>query len=325
MTRITKHIFYQLLLSFTLLCFWLIFYVIVTMSLGYACINMGLQEEGITSSHSMIKRTFVEKGIQYASQLALSNVLALLKILQWNVEHNVKVFRVTSELFPWASEYKMESLPDFTEIRAALEEAGKQPVRISSHPGPFNKLAGSGATLQNTIKDLEIHGQVFDLMGLPQTHQHKINIHVGGSYGDKVETIKRFIQNFSLLSQSVQKRLTVENDDKPGLYTVADLVPVHEQTEVPIVFDYFHHKLNPGTQTVEEAFLTAYNTWDVKPVFHYSSSRKETEDATCKKEAHSDWLHEKINTYGKDVDIVLETKMKELSLMKYREQYGIEK
>ncbi len=140
------------------------------MSLGYACINMGLQEEGITSSRSMIKRTFGEKGIQYASQLALQNVTDLLKILQWNVEHNVKVFRVTSELFPWASEYKIESLPDFTEIRAVLEEAGKQPVRISSHPGPFNKLAGSGATLQNTIKDLEIHGQVFDLMGLPQTH-----------------------------------------------------------------------------------------------------------------------------------------------------------
>ncbi len=294
------------------------------MSLGYACINIGLAEGGISSTRSMIKRTFGEKGIQYASQLALQNVTDLLKILQWNVEHNVKVFRVTSDLFPWASEYKIESLPDFTEIRAVLQEAGKQPVRMSTHPGPFNKLAGSGATLQNTIKDLEIHGQVFDLMGLPKTHMHKINIHVGGAYGDKGETIKRFIKNFDLLSQSVQQRLSVENDDKSGLYTVADLVPIHEQTRIPIVFDYFHHKLNPGVQTEEEAFLTAYNTWDVKPVFHYSSSRKETEDATCKKEAHSDWVHEKINTYGKDIDIVLETKMKELSLMKYREQFGME-
>jgi UV DNA damage endonuclease len=88
------------------------------------------------------------------------------------------------------------------------------------------------------------------------------------------------------------------------------------------VFDYFHHKLHPGTQTEEAAFLTAYNTWDVKPVFHYSSSRRENEDPTSKKEAHSDWVHERINTYGKEVDIVLETKMKELSLMKYREQFG---
>lgn len=292
------------------------------MSLGYACINIGLSEEGITTNRTMIRRTFLEKGIQYASQLALQNVKGLLKILKWNVANNIKVFRITSELFPWASEYTLESLPDFKEIRAVLEEAGKQPVRVSTHPGPFNKLAGSGTTLANTIKDLEIHGRLFDLMGLPASHWHKINIHVGGAYGDKTATIKRFAQNFSLLSASVQKRLSVENDDKPGLYTVADLVFLHEMIGVPIVFDYFHHKLHPGTQSEEEAFLAAYSTWDVKPVFHYSSSRKAYEDPTSKKEAHSDWVHERINTYGKDVDIVLETKMKELSLMKYRAEFG---
>ncbi len=166
------------------------------MSLGYACINIGLNEEGISSTRSMIRRTFVEKGIQYASQVALSNVKGLLDILKWNVAHGVKVFRVTSDLMPWASEYKLESLPDFAEIRAVLEEAGRQPVRVSTHPGPFNKLAGSGATLSNTIKDLDIHAQIFDIMGLPASHWHKINIHVGGAYGDKADSIKRFVQNF---------------------------------------------------------------------------------------------------------------------------------
>ena len=295
---------------------------IAIMSLGYACINLGLNKEGVTTNRTMIRRTFLERGIQYASQLALQNVQGLVEILKWNVAHNIKVFRVTSELFPWASEYKLESLPDFNEIRAVLEEAGKQPVRVSTHPGPFNKLAGSGATLTNTIKDLEIHAAIFDIMGLPATHWHKINIHVGGAYGDKSETLKRFAEHFKLLSGSVQKRLSVENDDKPGLYTVADLTILHNTIGVPIVFDYFHHKLHPGVQTEEEAFITAYNTWDVKPVFHYSSSRKENEDPTSKKEAHSDWVHERINTYGKKIDIILETKMKELSLVRYREEFG---
>ena len=112
-----------------------------------------------------------------------------------------------------------------------------------------------------------------DLMGLPRTHWCKINIHVGGAYGDKPETLKRFSENFKLLPASVQGRLSVENDDKPGLYTVTDLLTVHQTTGIPIVFDYFHHKLHPGIQTEEEAFLTAFNTWDVKPIFHYSSSR----------------------------------------------------
>ena len=135
------------------------------MSLGYACINLGLNEEGITTNRTMIRRTFLEKGIQYASQLALQNVKGLLEILKWNMAHNIKVFRVTSELFPWASEYKLESLPDFNEIRAVLEEAGKQPVRMSTHPGPFNKLAGSGANIDqhhqrpgNTCRDIRHYG-----------------------------------------------------------------------------------------------------------------------------------------------------------------------
>jgi len=291
-------------------------------NLGYACINITLGEKGITTNRGMIRRTFLEKGIQYASQLALQNVQALLQIVEWNVANGIQVFRVTSDLFPWASEYKLESLPDFAEIRETLEAVGRHRMRISAHPGPFNKMAGSGATLTNTIKDLETHSQIFDLMGLPATHWHKINIHVGGAYGDKEETLKRFAQNFSLLSHNLRGRLTVENDDKPGLYTVADLKTLHESIGIPIVFDYFHHQLHPGTLTEEEAFHTAYDTWDVKPVFHYSSSRRNNEEPKAKKEAHSDWVYEEINTYGRPVDIVLETKMKEASLLKYMEQYG---
>lgn len=291
------------------------------MNLGYACINLTLHEQGITTNRGMIRRTFLEKGIAYASELTLQNVKDLLQIVEWNVANGIRVFRVTSDLFPWASEYKLEDLPHFTEIRSYLEAVGRHAIRISAHPGPFNKLAGSGATLANTIKDLEIHSQIFDLMGLPATHWHKINIHVGGAYGDKVETLKRFAENFTLLSANLRGRLTVENDDKPGLYTVAELQVLHRMTGIPIVFDYFHHRLHPGTQTEEEAFIAAYNTWDVKPVFHYSSSRRDHEDPASKKESHSDWLYEEINTYGRDVDIVLETKMKELSLLQYLEKY----
>ena len=291
------------------------------MNLGYACINLTLGDKGITTNRGMIRKTFLEKGIPYASELALQNVQALLKIMEWNVEHNVQVFRVTSDLFPWASEYRLKDLPHYTEIRSVLEQVGKLPVRISAHPGPFNKLAGEGATLKNTIKELETHSEIFDLMGLQPSHWNKLNIHVGGAYGNKEETLKRFAQNFKQLSKNLQARLTIENDDKGGLYTVSDLMALHEMTGIPIVFDYFHHKLHPGTQTEEEAFRTAYKTWDVKPTFHYSSSRRENENPEAKKEAHSDWVHETINTYGMDVDIMLETKMKELSLLKYRDEH----
>lgn len=290
--------------------------------LGYACINLALTEKGITTNRGMIRRTFLERGVQYASQLALINVQALLQIVEWNLANGVRVFRVTSDLFPWASEYKISELPDFGEIRAILEAVGRHPIRLTSHPGPFNKMAGSGATLQNTIKDLETHSEIFDLMGLPATHWHKINIHVGGAYGDKDDTLRRFAQNFALLSQNLKGRLTVENDDKPGLFAVADLLPLHGYIGIPIVFDYFHHRLHPGGWSEEQAFTAAFETWTVKPIFHFSSSKREYEDPAAKKEAHADFIYEPINTYGREVDIVLEAKMKEQALQRYLQQFG---
>jgi UV DNA damage endonuclease len=77
------------------------------MDLGYACINMTLsnQKPKVTTNRSMIKRTFHDRGVSYASQLALENVRDLFHILKWNKQNNVKLFRLSSEIFPWASEY----------------------------------------------------------------------------------------------------------------------------------------------------------------------------------------------------------------------------
>lgn len=287
-------------------------------NIGYACINLSLQAQKVTTNRGMIKKTFTEKGVAYASALALKNTQDLLTIVDWNIEHGFGLFRITSDLFPWASAYRLVDLPDFADIRATLEAIGTRPIRLTIHPGPFNQLAGQGDVLANTIKDLEHQSELFDLMGLKPSHWNKINIHVGGTYGDKQATLARFAKNFVLLSDNLRARLTVENDDRPSLYTVADLNLLYEAIGITIVFDYFHHSLNPGYQTEEEAFLTAYGTWDVRPVFHYSDSRQEREDPRARREAHADWLYSVVNTYGKEVDIVFESKMKELAVLRLR-------
>ena len=147
-------------------------------NLGYACINMQLScpqqwgnqprgVERITTNRTMIRRTFVERGLPYASELALKNCIDLLKILQWNEAHDIKFFRLTSNMFPWASEYKLSDLPDFNAIRDALQAAGDfirlHEHRVTSHPGPFNKLTSPDErVILNTVRDLDHHGEVFD-------------------------------------------------------------------------------------------------------------------------------------------------------------------
>lgn len=299
------------------------------MALGYACINMTLDSISktakITTNRSMIKKTFVAKGKQYASQLALANCQDLFKIIKWNEKQGIKFFRISSDMFPWASEYQISSLPDYAEIRETLQIIGKyaQSIgqRLTSHPGPFNKLPSEDPTvIKNTSRDLEIHGEVFDMLNLPQTPYAKINIHVGAAYDDKGKACKNFIKNFKNLSQAVRSRLTVENDDKASLYSTKELYHmIYQEIGIPIVFDYHHHTFCEGGQTEQEALELAISTWNgITPVVHYSESRSlEQGDSTIKPQAHSDYVYRYINTYGHNVDIMIEAKEKELALFKY--------
>jgi len=308
-------------------------------NIGYACINMQLAHpekyqkkkiERIISSRSMIKKTFLEKGIMHASEMALKNCNDLFKIIKWNKKNNFKFFRVSSDIFPWSSEYEIQDLPDYDKIKRLLTDIGNfvlnSKIRITSHPGPFNVLTSPhDYVVKNCIKDLSVQGETFDLMGLSQTPYNKINIHIGGAYNDKALAMKRFCKNFELLPQSVQARLTVENDDRESLYSTKELFNgVYKKIKIPIVFDYHHHSLHDGGLSEEEALKLAVSTWkDVTPVVHYSESRSiEKKDNSIKPQAHSDYVYNFINTYSQNVDIMIEAKYKELAVLKYLDIHG---
>ena len=297
--------------------------------MGYACINMQLsnQKPKIYTGRSMIKRTFKSKGIDYASELGLQNCKDLLEIIKWNHDNGFNFFRITSNLFPWCSEYKLSDMPDYDEICDVLSNAGSyaidNDIRITCHPGPFNVLTSPHEhVVENCIKDLTTHGEVFDLMNLSRTPYNKINIHIGGAYGDKVSSMERFCTNFHRLPESVKTRLTVENDDKATMYSVVDLYEgVYCKIGIPIVFDYHHHRFCNGGLSEEDALEVAISTWNnIVPVVHYSESRNiEQEDNKIKPQAHSDYVYDYIDTYGNRVDIMVEAKAKELAVLKYKE------
>jgi len=297
------------------------------MNLGYACINMtlGKQKPKVTTNRSMIKRTFLERGVEYAGELGLQNSHDLFKILQWNNRKGIKVFRVSSDMFPWASEYGIENSPYYDKIERVLKACGdyatNNNIRITSHPGPFNVLVSPRENVvKNTITDLEIHGKIFDMMGLSRTPYNKLNIHCNGVYGDKKSAMDRFCTNFERLSDSVKSRLTVENDDKASMYSVKDLMYIHERIGIPIVFDYHHHLFNTGDLSEQEALELAISTWpkDIKPIVHYSESKAlHEENVKLKPQAHSDYINELPNLYGNDVDVMVEAKAKELSILPF--------
>lgn len=297
------------------------------MNLGYACINMTLSESKpkITTNRSMVKRTFMEKGLPYAGELGMLNARDLFHILKWNVDNGITLFRLSSEFFPWASEYDFKDLPQFLRIKTLLAGCGQYAksngIRITSHPGPFNVLVSPNEkVVENTITDLELHGKIFDLMGLEKSPYNKINIHCNGVYGDKKSAMDRFCDNFQRLSPSVQSRLTIENDDKASMYSVKDLMYIHNKIGIPIVFDYHHHIFNTGGLSEKEALELALSTWPkgIKPIVHYSESKQLHENnESLKPQAHSDYINQLPTLYGYDVDVMVEAKAKELAILPF--------
>jgi len=305
-------------------------FLVSTLNLGYACINMTLSDvpakKRVTTNRTMIRKTFDQKGINYAAQLAEQNIIDLYKILQWNTANGVRFYRMSSDMFPWASEYGIHNLPNVERISNLLRKCGEYATatnqRLTFHPGPFNKLTSSNPSVtKNTIKDLTVHADILDLMGLSRTPYNKINIHVGATYKNKPMAIAQFLRNFELLDEKIRTRFTLENDDKPSLYNTEELYNnVFKHTGIPIVFDYHHHSLNNGGMSHKDALAIAVSTWgSIKPVVHYSESRCEEQKVKCPPQAHSDYVYNYIDTFGQDVDVMIEAKMKELALFKYRD------
>ena len=298
------------------------------MKLGYACINMTLQKTGnITINRGMRQKTFNEKGLDYVSELALQNCRDLVTIIKWNEEFGIRQFRMSSDIFQWMAYYDFKDLPDYVKITNLLKGVGtlaaKYGHRLTFHPGHFNALGSPNpVVVEKTIKELNQHSEIMNIMGLSRTHYNKINIHVGGAYGDKEAALQRWIDNYNKLNYNTRKRLTVENDDKENMYSVKELYEgIYKKCGVPIVFDFYHHKFCTGGLTEQEALELALSTWpkDITPCTHYSESRrKEHLDESIKAQAHSDLIYNKIPTYGNEFDCVVEAKHKELAVINYK-------
>lgn len=302
--------------------------------IGYCCIALGCNEglkkkDQITVNRSMIKKTFQAKGLDYVSELVIENLKDTLKVLDYNIKNKIFVYRLSSDSFPWMSEYRLKDLPKFNVIKTYLELIGKKiltsGMRVSYHPGPFNVLASENpAVVEKTVYELNQHAELMDLMGLPQTHEFPINIHINTTKPSKEDAAARFVMNIGKLSNSCISRLTVENDDSPNQYSVGELYSmVYMQVGVPIVFDQHHFNYGPQDMSMEAALRLACSTWHkVRPLTHMSSPKTHEDDKSIVT-AHADYIYEEIQTFGLDFDIEIEAKAKDLAVLKYRKDYQL--
>ena len=302
-------------------------------NIGYCCICLGVNEglkkkDYISVNRGMVKKTFEAKGLSYVSELVVLNLEDTIKVLKYNIKNKIKVYRMSSDSFPWMSHYTFSDLPNFTKIQRLLLQIGnivkENDLRVSYHPGQFNILGSERSdVVDKTVDELNKHSELMDLMGLDQSTYYPINIHVNVTTPNHQESTRRFCEGFQKLSDSCKKRLTVENDDKPSQYSVKMLYEmVHKVIGIPIVVDSLHYACHTDNMSWEDTLKLGLSTWTTKPLCHHSSSKKLHEDEKVILSAHADFLYESFDSCGFELDIELECKQKDVALVKYLREFN---
>ena len=284
------------------------------MRIGYPCINLSL------SCRPSRTLRLASLSWERLRNTLSENLACLEKIVCWNARHGLLFLRISSDLVPLASHpenrfpWDEEFVPDFARIGALIRGLG---MRISMHPGQYTLLnSPRPEVVKAAVADLLYHARVLELLGLDQTA--KLQIHVGGVYGNKKKAMERFVRAHEALPEDVQRRLVLENDER--FYTLSDVLLLHRKTGIPVVFDFFHHELNPDGKTLAEALEAQRETWrpeDGLPIVDYSSplpGGRRGSHAYVLDERHFRRFLEESWPY--DFDLMLEVKDKERSALR---------
>ncbi|MFX1346225.1 MAG: UV DNA damage repair endonuclease UvsE [Promethearchaeota archaeon] len=284
------------------------------MKIGYPCINLALDCK--SSSTFRLKNYSKERLIQ----TIINNLNCLEKILEFNINHRIFFFRITSDLIPFGSHQVMDfDWQDYfkEQFKTIGNYIKNNSIRITMHPGQYTVLNSiHNRVFKNSVDELIYHTDILDLLGLDKTA--KIITHVGGFYGDKEGSINRFINRYHSLDKRIKKYLVIENDDKS--FTIDDCLAISAQTGIPVIFDTYHHECNPINENFQDVLEKVFKTWKPEhglPIIHYSSEHPKK--GKCRHADSIEINHFKSlikSTKNYDFDIMIEIKDKENSALK---------
>ena len=284
------------------------------MKIGYPCINRSI---GCSSGRTFRLRSYSEEKLRGSIE---ANLACLELMIEFNDKAGLGFLRISSGIVPFASHpvctFKWQRLyaKRLASIGRRIKRAG---MRISMHPDQFVLVnALEERIFESSLRELVYHCELLDSMELSRSA--KIQIHIGGLYGDREKSLARFSGRFAGLPEAVKKRLAIENDDR--LFGLADCMRLHGATGVPVIFDSFHHALKNDGEPLSEALALAASTWrarDGLPMVDYSSQKSGARPGSHAESIDpADFREFLKSTEPADFDLMLEIKDKERSAAK---------
>ena len=279
--------------------------------LGYSTQNLT-----IPASTNRTLRLASLADVKRVRELVRENVADLKIILRWNAEHRVGLFRMGQNLIPFAShpafpyDWEAEHSED---LREAGELARNLGIRLSMHPGQYiNPGSLKPEVVERSLTELRYVARVFDFLGSPDG---VAVLHMGGAYEDKQASAARFFEVMRSEAGTL-RYLALENDER--VWTVAEVVRTAVALGIPAITDAFHHDLNPGSLTLNEALDLSLPTWGhrgVRPKLHLSSQDPAKQAGAHAYSVESRDFQALLGALGgREADVMVEAKGKEYAL-----------
>lgn len=295
---------------------------------GYVAIALGLWDASPSKTLTFKRYSALPKQerLDKLKSITAQNLYHTKRILYYNIAHEIKLYRFSSNLVPLATH--PEVMWDFiTPFKREWKELGqlmqKYQIRPSFHPGQFTLFTSPKSQVtENAVKDMEYHYRMLEAMNADKIGI--INIHIGGAYGDKIKTLQRFHQNLKTLPTEVKNRMTLENDDKT--YNVEETLAACEKENIPMVLDYHHHMANQTDDELSAFLPRIFHTWKHSnhiPKVHISSPKSESAYRSHADNVSLDFVLPFIKMakeLNQDFDIMIEAKQKNLAMHRLIEE-----
>lgn len=291
----------------------------VTSNLGLVC---------ITHSEDVRYKTVTRKTLLSLDEAAqheklrsiyAQNAAILRRAVEYCLANNIKLYRMTSNLFPFSDEELGARILD--EYAGELAEIGthalERGLRLVLHPDQFVVLSSdSEAVVENSVKILKMHARTMDLLKQPRSEWAAMTIH-----GGKSDRSDRMVENILKLPEEIRNRIVLENDEHA--YSSAQILDICRRARVPMVFDAHHHVCREGLEdyndfSVEETFWAARETWQnpENQMVHISNGRERFGDR-----AHSDLIFTMPDVFRFAPWIEVEAKHKEIAIAKLQTEW----
>lgn len=288
----------------------------MTPRLGLVCITASTQVRYRTITRKRLLDQAPATQRKLLEDIYRDNIQSFDAALRFCEQEGIALYRIPSSIFPFADEPIGREL--LAQLAGALARSGARAsdkgIRLVMHPDQFVVLSSDSAdVVANSVKILQMHADILDLLEQPRSPWALVEIH-----GGKAARADALVAAIERLPDAIRSRIALENDEYA--YGADEIVAICRRSGVPMVFDAHHHIVHDKLPSYDDPSVAAMldaarSTWAVPEhqLVHISNGRDGFNDRQ-----HADLITVMPSSYAHAPWIEIEAKHKEEAIRQLR-------